>query len=911
MMKKLLGFVVMMLLLITSAFAVSVYEFHGFDQPTASTEALGNFNGFIIQPNSSKYPASNYTVVLDFVNVTVPASAPPKDVRLWDNTSLSFVVNGSWVTNGKIPMNYTLNMSRTYYVLVGNSSGGTFNYKTNNGVGGFPVMGDTLQWRQGIACQSTTACTGALALGLSNAYSIGNLSLTVTPVGGPPANTTNLTISVNDTRANSLISGFNWFYQTSNGSDTFNQSGYCASTNCVLTNFTGTLNISVFNVSGGTYFNPANLTSFVYNGSTQAVLQTFSNSINITARNVVDNQIVQFYCVNVTNGSSSVYGCANNTQNFAGGATYPTSDMGVTLYKLIGNLTIFVAPMFSQSAPGGGLRRYYNQTRNWTNFNQSSLSLPVNTSHGTVNITAYRLFLNTSIQSFNVTNNLTSNTTNSGSLILPVNIGDFNHINLSVQGNYSIVIECFGAITNLTDCFGTGVYDNLFQINATDALSGGPVNTFTATLINVAFGGMLAQQSTTNGSVFFPTVQGYEYQFNMDAVGYGLANASANATNVTNYYQFSLAGSNTLFLFFFDQTSLLPIDFQNVSVLFSQGNMTFTNTTNTSEMIAANLTPGLYTLFVQSNGYDPAQYFVTIVNRTTQSLDIFLLNSSLSGDTVFTVKDAITTNTVTGITVTMQQLVAGNYVTIGQETSDAFGVVFFPLVQGQTYQFMTSGPGYNPQSGVFVRTQASYTIIINQNNSQNFINFIDLFSYRTQPNVLSLGVNNFNLTVSSPSASMSWFGMVLSLNGTNTTQNVTGSPSGGTASISMNLTPYQGQTVTAFYYMQSTGINYTLAVSRSWVINAPTSPGNYTFNDFMVYYSDDTNGLDFYSRGILLTIAAVLIAMVLGFVFGLPGAVLGASTVYIFGGIFQWMHPSIVIVIVGALLGSFLIGRRS
>lgn len=278
---------------------------------------------------------------------------------------------------------------------------------------------------------------------------------------------------------------------------------------------------------------------------------------------------------------------------------------------------------------------------------------------------------------------------------------------------------------------------------------------------------------------------------------------------------------------------------------------------------------------------------------------------------MFTVKDAITTNTITGISVTMQQLISGSYVTIGQETSDAFGVVFFPLTQGESYQFITTGAGYVPKSGVFVRTQDAYTIILDQNNTQSFVNFDDYFSYRMQPDVISLGVNSFNLTVSSPNGTMSWFAVVLRLNGTNTTNNVTGSPSGGTAIVSANLTPYQGQTVTAYYYMRTAGIPSTLVLTRSWLISIPNSTGNYTFSDFMTYYADDTHGLDFYSRGILLTLAAVILGAILGFVFGMGAAVIWASTVYIFGAMMGWIHPTIAIVVVGALLGSFIIGRRS
>lgn len=160
------------------AYAVTIVDAHNLSQPTQATESFGNFNGFVITPNATKYPNTNYTVNMVSVNMSIPSIIPASDVRLWDNTSQSFVVNASWTANGVVNISYILNMSRVYMVLAGNSSGGIFNYKTQSSAA-LPVAGDVITWSGGVACQSTNACGPGTAIAIANAYQVSNITFNV------------------------------------------------------------------------------------------------------------------------------------------------------------------------------------------------------------------------------------------------------------------------------------------------------------------------------------------------------------------------------------------------------------------------------------------------------------------------------------------------------------------------------------------------------------------------------------------------------------------------------------------------------------------------------------------------------------------------------------------------------------
>lgn len=128
---------------------------------------------------------------------------------------------------------------------------------------------------------------------------------------------TNFTVSVNDTRNNVLIAGFTWAYNTTNASDNSPKTGYCSTTICSITNFTGILNLSVTNVSGGLYQNPydspKNNYSYTYTGNISYTFNAIGNTLLVRVFDEATGNSIPYNITVIV--SSSVTSVMNYTNN--------------------------------------------------------------------------------------------------------------------------------------------------------------------------------------------------------------------------------------------------------------------------------------------------------------------------------------------------------------------------------------------------------------------------------------------------------------------------------------------------------------------------------------------------------------------------------------------------------------------
>lgn len=527
-----------------------------------------------------------------------------------------------------------------------------------------------------------------------------------------------------------------------------------------------------------------------------------------------------------------------------------------------------------------------------------------------LDLRAFRLFLGTLIQGFNATNGNAFNSTAAGQLSLPALVGA-NSVLIQVSGNYSVNTTCtVSSALSTVGCNATGIYDNRFQFNATNSINGSAIPVFTVNGSNATLGS--AQVSTTNGTVFLALLRGFSYFFQFTASGYQSTNRTLPANASTNFFSFGALTSSTLLINFFDEQSSLPIT-ANLSISFTKGATSFTQTVTGGTLVENNLDPGVWVVSITSGNastdYGTRQYFVTITGTESQTLNAYLLLNSAATISDFTVKDGATTATIQGAIVTLQMQVAGSYVTIDEQVSDIFGVVQFELIASKQYRIIVNADGYATRQGDFYATQTSYTLVLDNLNSQDFNTYGQDFSYAIRPQNVSRAPTNFSISVSSPNGTIQWFAVEVHVNGTVFRQNVTGSPSGGTAQVLVNLTPYAHQGVVAFYFVKSVNFAAPLVVSNNFVLPGFVE-GNYTLNDFMTYYGDDSHGLTVVSRGLIGTTGAVVIGALLGFIFGAAAAIIGASLVFIVAAFYGWIHWTIIIIVVGGLLGAMLLNGR-
>lgn len=916
-MKKL--WLLMLILLCTSVYATNYLSNPGLT--LGSTTSTTGPSGWRV---TSRFAQS-------IVNVTLHASVNATRILLY-NDAQTIVYSTGTCSAGVCTFSNssnTMTSGGVYFVLV-DANGGTYTYKYQAPPPNYAVTATAIYINASRNNGGTT---------VTNEWP--NLLTMTTSDGGGNVSTNNLlTLRVNNSVNGTSI---NTFCINATGTNTTQNT--CTNNGTISFNTTGTYNISAYNINIGNLTNytldahnatwegtdsvstmngiriipnrNVTLISFQKNSNTtatrayildasKAVLQNVSytgvtaifnyNLVVGTTYYLADDNSGATYTRTFSVGVSPLYNINGTNINFTGGLNNGGNDSTRALD--IGNVTTQF-PYPNLLAP----QTYFNETVfNYAFTNTSTLSF--NATQAYLTLGAYRLYLNTSISSFNATNDLVSNTTSTSSLTVPANNGS-NNIQIAVAGNFSLNFTCT-ITTPLTigTCNPTGVYDGLFKINATSANSGTAVTTFTATVTNTSLSAF-DSRSTTNGSAFLPVLQGYSYQFGINPTGFALQTIALPVNSTYNNYSFSLLFGNSLYLAFYNEQTNALIT-QNVSVLFNNGTFSFTNSTVNGTMIVAGLTSGEWTLISSSNGFGTRQSIVTIADNTSQALNVYLLNSTAATSVVFTIKDGSTTSVIPNAMVMIEHQVNSTFVVLDTQISDIFGVAQFDLVSGESYRLIVTADGYQVKEGDFTVTTSSYIVILDSASGANSSTYADDVTFTIAPDIVNASLTNFTLTTVSPSGALSWFAVVVSLNGTNTTSNVTASPSGGSTFIQLNLSLYPGQQVKAWYYLQSVNFTSPLVINRAWIIPG-YSPGNLTLDDFMTHYADDNNGFSPISRGIILTIMAVILGGLVGFIFGGTMAVVIASGTYLVGGWYGWLHPVIVTIVVAGLLGTVLI----
>lgn len=586
-----------------------------------------------------------------------------------------------------------------------------------------------------------------------------------------------LNLSLNDSRQTiSLLSFCTSFTNTSN-----TWTGCTNNGTLIFYNVIGTLTTQWLNVSNGTYFNATQtLTSF--NTTQNLTGSTWQNYLNITLNNSVNNSRILYFTVNISNstnsistnsssasgvllyniigdttilwfniqaissrnapirsaynvsggipnsGASATQWCIENYQgNYSNYSTYGqpgvssanVADWNGTAWVLSAgqvNAVWITNIVCSGSNSTGPV--YFNQSQTITNFN-TTLNLTNNTFQALINLNAYRLFLNTTISSFNVTNNMALNTSGSAPYLVSANNGT-NNLKIDVGGNYSLNVTC--TITSPLStgfCNATGVYDDLFKFNGT-YINGTAITTFNMSLENSSINAY-ASSTTTNGSIFLSVLQGYFYKFRFVPSPNTLAitNLTLPANSSLNNYTFSLAHANSFYLFFYDGGNLSLIT-QNISIQVTNGtagNIVTYSTVNGSFFVD-NVDLGTVTIFASSSNY--GQRSTSFVNNG-EALDNITLYLTVSNPVIFNVIDSVSSAPIIGATI-QQYTTINNVVTlVDTRTTDITGNAELNYVAGNSYTFTVTATGYvNRSFTLYPVISSTYTIKMVSTTSMNF-----------------------------------------------------------------------------------------------------------------------------------------------------------------------------------------------
>jgi hypothetical protein len=253
----------------------------------------------------------------------------------------------------------------------------------------------------------------------------------------------------------------------------------------------------------------------------------------------------------------------------------------------------------------------------------------------------------------------------------------------------------------------------------------------------------------------------------------------------------------------------------------------FSGVTNaTGNYNKTGITADKYEIIFTKTGFNPSVYYLNFSNREIVYLNVYMSNSTF--EKIFYTKDSILLSPLPNTLITFTRQINNSYVTIGQIISDGIGFGSTFLENNVKYRLLIEAEGYTTKS-IYLNTVSglsSYDLLLEPISSLNFTEFYDYFNYYILPTGnknLPQGINNFNLTVSSPDGALNWFAVKYGA----TVNNVSGSPAGGMASINLNTSAIP-EYFTVDYYINIDNYD-TLVIERTY--HTTQGNNNNTFID--------------------------------------------------------------------------------
>lgn len=616
----------------------------------------------------------------------------------------------------------------------------------------------------------------------------------------------------------------------------------------------------------------------------------------ITARDIFNLTSLDAFTVSVF----------NTTENY----TNTTSKASISFGNLSG---IYNVSVRSITQAGGYFERIYNKVN-------VSNNLIAELWQAIAYINASNIIDGTKINDFGARTGATLNISNStGYARLLLNAKSHN-----IAGNassYASTIQNL-SLSALEERYFTLEFGrNMLSINASDILSNLSISSFTVNVIglNVTYDRTL---STSSGQINFSMSNG---NYSLTISGSTIARAYANITvdvSIKNY-TFSVFSINSIYIQTFKEgtsTLLASSITANTSVKASFDSLVsvFSLNTTNGTIYAENVLPAAYTITMSSVGYTSRDYFITLESGANIFLNTYLINSTGTNqaDITFVFKDSSTTLLLPNITVSVSEKINLSYITIDQKISDVVGEAVFSLDQTKTYRFTLNKNGYQPKIFDLKPVSTAYTITMDKSIIADWSTIYSKVSFLTLPSSTSISTGhavNFSIiTTSLGGAVQDYFGLNTTYLGINYLTNVSGSPSGGTASIVLNLSNTSTATIPITYFIKVNGRDKDV-IDRVFYLSNLTST-NASIMGFKENLENNVNS------GYLALIAVFGTILIMGtfWSIGIKGnklSIIAAMSIGIFT-YFGFIHPDSMLnnvigsIITITLMGSYFILNR-
>ena len=477
-------------------------------------------------------------------------------------------------------------------------------------------------------------------------------------------------------------------------------------------------------------------------------------------------------------------------------------------------------------------------------------------------------------------------------------------------GSYNISANSTGYLDNKKSIDIAALstnYENIvlgsanLSINAISIISGNSINDFSINITEISLNKKI-NKSTDDGSLILSAITGvYNVTIISDNFAYDSQTINILAADTLPNITFSLYTRNSINITIYDEeTQKIINDTTTTLILNNLDSIMQTLYTSNGTIYKDDLFGGLWDIAVFNDFYTQRNYFVTIVDDTHTTLDVWLLNSSNGEAKTFNIRNQ-EDEPLEDVFMTITNKVNDTYVVVAQKYSDISGQLSIFLKSTTEYRIMLEAAGYTTKIFDLEPASSLYNIILSTDVDIPFTTIYDKVSYSLTTTEGSL---NFSIITSSIGGFISFFGLNSSFDGINYLTNVTGSVGGGTASIIiLNSSNSTGRTIDIDYFIKLNGEDLINLHNTYYTYNA-TAISNYSALSVAEKYKGDFSGVMLAVISILVVVAIVATFAELGVPAAISGFA-GAIILFVFS-ILGWlpilMTSSILIIVIGMFL---------
>lgn len=494
------------------------------------------------------------------------------------------------------------------------------------------------------------------------------------------------------------------------------------------------------------------------------------------------------FSVTVTDGWSGA-SVSNVTVALANGTSFTNSTGNIVELDVLLNESVLLN--FSVLANSGD---YFN--RSYVNYNLSS-NLGATLNQSSIFFNASELFTNNSLS--NVTFTISANTDNPKGL----SIGNYT-VTASKTGYFdkTFDFEVF-PLDNKTITV-TGMSDTLLNITAQTIINGTSISSFSGWAYNDDLG--INVSIDTNTSFYEASVLTGNYTLFLQALNHADTFFNVTVDDQLENVTVPMYTNNSLNVSLYDVDTLSLINVA-ANISFVGSSVSYNKSTSNGLTFIDYMNDDTYEITVDALGYETSNLFVTVGPNTHETVNFYLTQTATEVDFIVRGNDpTAATNLIENATLTFSRNINGSIIVVGQTSTDFSGRASIFLDPTVTYILSVSASGFNSFTGSVKPTQSEYSVTLIrtvtgfvESQFSDLLVTNTLFSYN---NTTTQVVTNY--TINSPTGSLQYFGLTSTFDGNTYTQNITGSPGGGTPSINFSVNTSINNTVVVTYFYKLT-----------------------------------------------------------------------------------------------------------